>query len=84
MIQYLSKPGLGFFSHIRDWPQAVSKLHEVHCDLSNRSHSLRLTLEGANGKQGSGLTKAEFEPILANASASSFPWIPQCPETPIS
>jgi hypothetical protein len=27
--KYLVKPGLGFFTHILDWRQAVSKLHEA-------------------------------------------------------
>jgi hypothetical protein len=81
LSRYLVKPGLNFFSHILDWRQAVSKLHEVQCDLSNHSSSLRLTLEGANWRQGSGSTKAEFDPALASASASSFPRIPQCPGT---
>jgi hypothetical protein len=78
LSKYLVNPGLGFFSHILDWRQAVSRLHEVQCDLNNHSRSLCLTLEGANGRQGSGPTKAELDPALASASASSFPWIPQC------
>jgi hypothetical protein len=53
----------------------------VQCDINNYSSSLRLTLEGANGRQGSGPTKAELDPALASASAFLFPWIPQCPGT---
>jgi hypothetical protein len=79
LSKFLVKPGLGFFSHILDWRQAISKLHEAQCDLSNRSRSLRLTLKGANGRQGSGPKKAELDPTLA--PASSFSWIPQCPGT---
>jgi hypothetical protein len=79
LSKYLVKSGLGFFSHILDWQQTVSKLREEQCDLSNHSRTLRLTLKGANGRQGSGLTKAELDPALASASASSFQWIPQCP-----
>jgi hypothetical protein len=41
---------------------------EVQCDLSNLS-------------RGSGPTKADIDPALATTSASSFPWIPQCPGT---
>jgi hypothetical protein len=52
--KYLVKPS--FFSHILDWRQTVSKLHEVQCDLNNHSRSLHLTLESANGRQGSGPT----------------------------
>jgi hypothetical protein len=78
LSKYLGKPGLGFFSHILDCRQAVSKLHEAQCDLSDYSDSLRLTLEGANGRQGSGSTKAELDPALASALASSFPWISHC------
>jgi hypothetical protein len=59
--QYLVKPGLGFFSHILDKRQAVSKLH----DLSNHTRSLRLPLEGANGRQGFGPTKTELDPAIA-------------------
>jgi hypothetical protein len=65
--KYLVKPGLGCFSHILKSRQAVSVSWG------------RLTLEGANGRQDSGSTKAELDPALANASASSFSWIPQCP-----
>jgi hypothetical protein len=77
LSKYLVKPGLGFFSHILDWQQAVCKLLEAQCDLNNRYRSLRLTIEGANRRQGSGSTKTELDPDLASASASSFPWIPQ-------
>jgi hypothetical protein len=55
LSKYLFKPGLGFFSHILDLRQAVCKLHEARCDLSNHFHSLRFTVEGTNGRQGSGL-----------------------------
>jgi hypothetical protein len=82
--KYLVKPGSGFFSHILDWQKAVSKLHEAQCDLSNHSRSLRLTLEGANEKQVSSPTKSKLDFALASASASSFPWIPQCPGTLMS
>jgi hypothetical protein len=81
LSKYLVKPGLGFFSHILDWRQAVSKLHKVQCNLNNHYRSLCMTLESANGRQGSGPTKAELDSALASASASSFPWIPQCPGT---
>jgi hypothetical protein len=57
---YLVKPGFGFFSHILDWRQAVSKLHEAQCDLSNYSRSLRLSLEDVNGRQGSGTTQLKI------------------------
>jgi hypothetical protein len=79
--KYLVKPGLDFSSHILDWRQAVFKLHEAQCDFSYHARSLRLTLEDANRKQCSGPTKAELDSTLANASASSFPWILQCPGT---
>jgi hypothetical protein len=46
LSKYLVKPGLGFFSHILDWRQAVSKLYEAQCDLSNHSRSIHLTLGG--------------------------------------
>jgi hypothetical protein len=52
LSKFLIKSGLGSFSHILDWRQAVSKLYEVQCDLNNHSRSLCLTLEGANGRQG--------------------------------
>jgi hypothetical protein len=70
---YLVKPGFDFFSYILDQRQAVSKLHKALWDLSHHSRSVRLTLVGA-----SGTTKAELDPVLASASASSFPWISQC------
>jgi hypothetical protein len=81
LSKYLVKRRPGFFSHIPDWRQAVSKLREAQCYSSSHSHALRLTLEGADGKQGSGPTKAEIDLALASASASSLPWIPQCPGT---
>jgi hypothetical protein len=80
LCKYLNKHGLEFFSHILAWRQAVSKLHEAQCDLSNHSRSLCLTLECANERQGSGPTKAELDPALASASVSVFLWIPQCPD----
>jgi hypothetical protein len=77
LSRYLVKPGLGLFSHILDWRQAVCKLHEAQCDLSNHSRALRLTLKDSNGRQGFGPTKAESDLVLASASASLFLWIPQ-------
>jgi hypothetical protein len=76
LSEYLVKLGLGFFSHILDWRQAISKLHESECDSRNHSHSLHLTLDGANARQGP--AKAELDPTLASALASSFP---HCPGT---
>jgi hypothetical protein len=73
LSKFLVKPGLGFFNQILDLRQAASKLYETQCDFSNHSRSIRLPFECANGRQGYGPTKAELDPALASASASSFP-----------
>jgi hypothetical protein len=45
LSNYLVKPGFGFFSHILDWRQAVSKLHEAQCDLRNHTQRKKLLVQ---------------------------------------